>query len=144
MKVKVFNQSKNELPKYATAQSSGLDIRANLDQPIIIKSGCRALISTGLSLEIPQGYEAQIRARSGLALKHGITLANGIGTIDADYRGVIGVILINLSNAPYVVNGGDRIAQLVFSKVERIAFNLVAKLDTSIRGDGGFGSTGKA
>ena len=119
-----------------------MDLYANIDKPITIKPMERVLIPTGLYISIPVGYEAQVRARSGLAIKHGITLANGIGTIDSDYRGEIGVILINLGQEAYTINRGDRIAQLVIVKYERVEFELVSDLDSTERGEGGFGHTG--
>ncbi len=142
MKVKVVNKSKFDLPKYQTEGSAGLDLKANIDEPITLKPFDRALIPTGLYVSIPNGYEAQIRGRSGLALNHGITLANGIGTIDSDYRGEIKVILINLGNEPYTINTGDRIAQMVFMKYEKANFELVDELDETERGIGGFGHSG--
>lgn len=142
MKVKVVNKSKFHLPKYETEGSAGLDLKANIEEPITLKPLERALIPTGLYISMPRRYEAQIRARSGLALKHGITLANGIGTIDSDYRGEIKVILINLGNEPYTINTGDRIAQMVFMKYEKAEFELVDELDETERGQGGFGHSG--
>jgi dUTP pyrophosphatase len=143
MEVLILNKSKNELPAYETIASAGLDIRANLDEPITLKPFERKLIKTGLFLEIPVGYEAQVRPRSGLALKNGITVLNTPGTIDADYRGEIGVILINLSQENFEIQSGDRIAQLVFAKVEQAAWIKVETLSETERGEGGFGSTGK-
>lgn len=142
MKIKVVNKSDLPLPSYKTKGSSGMDLYANIDKPITIKPMERVLIPTGLYISIPAGYEAQVRARSGLAIKHGITLANGIGTIDSDYRGEIGVILINLGQEAYTINRGDRIAQLVIVKYERVEFELVSDLDSTERGEGGFGHTG--
>lgn len=142
MKIKVVNKSDLPLPSYNTKGSSGMDLYANIDKPITIKPMERVLIPTGLYISIPVGYEAQVRARSGLAIKHGITLANGIGTIDSDYRGEIGVILINLGQEAYTINRGDRIAQLVIVKYERVEFELVSDLDSTERGEGGFGHTG--
>lgn len=142
MKVKIINKSKNELPKYATADSAGVDLRANLDSPIKINPLERVLVPTGIHIGLPRGYEAQIRPRSGLALKFGITVLNTPGTIDADYTGEIKVILINLSNDIFVVSNGDRIAQMVINKYENAEFELVDKLDETERGDGGFCSTG--
>ncbi|GFN36462.1 dUTP diphosphatase [Tepidimicrobium xylanilyticum] len=142
MKIKVVNKSNFPLPSYKTKGSAGMDLYANLDESITIKPMERVLVPTGLYISIPNGYEAQIRARSGLALKHGITLANGIGTIDSDYRGEIGVILLNLSKEDYTINRGDRIAQLVIVKYERVEFEEVLSLDSTERGEGGFGHTG--
>lgn len=142
MKIKIVNKSDFPLPSYKTVGSAGMDLHANIDEPIVLKPLNRALIPTGLYISIPEGYEAQIRARSGMALKHGITLANGIGTIDSDYRGEIGVILVNLSNEEYIINKGDRIAQLVIAKYERVEFVEVDSLDETERGSGGFGHTG--
>lgn len=142
MEIKVVNKSPFPLPNYKTKGSAGMDLYANIDEPIVIKPLERVLMRTGLYISIPNGYEAQIRARSGLALKHGISLANGIGTIDSDYRGEIGVILINLSKEEYTINRGDRIAQLVVIKYERAKFIEVNALDSTDRGKGGFGHTG--
>jgi len=141
--IQIINNSSNTLPAYETSGSAGMDIRANLEEPVKLNSLQRALIPTGLFIELPHGYEAQIRPRSGLAIKHGITCLNAPGTIDSDYRGEIKVILINLGNLPHQVQHGDRIAQLVISKVERASFDLVQELNTSQRGQGGFGHTGK-
>ena len=144
MTVKIVNKSNNKLPDYATINSAGVDLRAELwDVDVkIIEPGERVLVHTGIYIELPEGYEAQIRPRSGLALKHGITVLNTPGTIDADYRGEIGVILINLGSEPYFLNNGDRIAQMVFSKYERAYFEVVDSLDETERGIGGFGHTG--
>jgi dUTP pyrophosphatase len=142
MKVKIINQSKHALPTYETSASAGLDVRANSDQPILIHPFERALVKTGLFLEIPLGYECQVRPRSGLALKKGITVLNSPGTIDADYRGEVGVILINLSQETVVIESGERIAQLIFAKVEQAEWNEVETLSETERGEGGFGSTG--
>ena len=142
MKIKIVNKSLFPLPSYRTSGSSGIDLYANIDESMILKPLERKLIPTGLYLSIPEGYEGQIRARSGLALKHGISLANGIGTIDSDYRGEVGVILVNLSQDEYVVNRGDRIAQLEFIKYEKVEFCEVENLDNTNRGPGGFGHTG--
>lgn len=142
MKIKMINTSKNELPKYETLGSSGMDLRANLDTPIIIKPLERVLVPTGLYLELPLGYEAQIRARSGLALKKGISLPNGIGTIDSDYRGEIKVILVNLGTEDVEISNGDRIAQMVIAKYERVEIEEVEELSDSERSTGGFGHTG--
>jgi dUTP pyrophosphatase len=141
--VQIVNKSHHPLPSYATIGSSGLDIRAFIDVPIILQPLERSLIPTGLYLSIPEHLEVQIRPRSGLAIKQGITCLNSPGTIDADYRGEIKVILINLSNAEQVISDGDRIAQMVFQTVEKANWNLVENLDTTQRGDGGFGHTGK-
>jgi dUTP pyrophosphatase len=142
MKINIINKSKFEIPKYMTEGSAGLDLQASLDAPVELKPLDRVLISTGLYLSIPRGYEGQIRGRSGLALKHGITLANGIGTIDSDYRGEIKVILVNLSNENYTINNGDRVAQLVFIKYVKSELIEVDDLDQTIRDDGGFGHSG--
>ncbi len=142
MEVKVVNKSSNSLPEYKTVGAAGLDLCAFLTEPIKINPLERALIPTGIYMEIPNGYEAQIRGRSGLALNHGITLANGVGTIDSDYRGEIKIILINLGNKPFVVNNGDRIAQMVFTKYERADFIVVDEISETTRGKNGFGHTG--
>lgn len=142
MKVKIINKSKNELPKYETKGSSGMDLRANLDESLIIKPLDRVLVPTGIFLEIPEGYEGQVRARSGLALKKGLSLPNGIGTIDSDYRGELKVILINLGKEDIAIENGDRIAQLVFIKYERAQIELVDELSSTDRSQGGFGHTG--
>lgn len=141
--VKIINQSNNPLPEYATLGSSGMDIRANLEEPMVLEPSARALVPTGLFVEIPLGYEIQIRPRSGLAIKQGITCLNTPGTIDADYRGEIKVILINLSSEPQTLQPGDRIAQMVLQKVEQIQWVPATELASSDRGAGGFGSTGK-
>ncbi len=143
MKVQIINRSKHSLPEYKTEDSAGMDLVANLDEEIVLKPLERKLISTGLHIALPSGYEAQVRPRSGLALKHGISVLNTPGTIDADYRGDIGVILINLSHEDFAVNDGDRIAQLVIAKHEKINFIEVEELSETDRGAGGFGSTGK-
>lgn len=142
MKVKIINQSKHLLPQYETQFSAGMDIRANIDTPIVLNPMERTLVKTGLFLELPQGSECQVRPRSGLALKKGITVLNSPGTIDADYRGEVGVILINLSNETFVIEDGERIAQLVFAKHEQAKFEVVDSLSETERGAGGFGSTG--
>jgi len=142
MIVKIINKSKNELPKYETLFSAGMDLRANLEESIVLKPSQRLVIKTGLFISLQQGYEAQIRPRSGLALKKGVTVLNSPGTIDADYRGEIGVILINLSDSDFEINTGDRIAQMIIAKHETIEWEAVDKLDESVRGDKGFGSTG--
>lgn len=143
LNVKVINKSKHDLPHYATAAAAGLDIRANIEAPITINSLERALVKTGIFMELPVGYEAQVRPRSGLAYKKGVTVLNSPGTIDADYRGEVGVILVNLSNEPFVIEDGERIAQLVIAKHEQISWQQVEVLEESDRGAGGFGSTGK-
>lgn len=143
LKVPIINTSSNELPAYATSGSSGMDIRAFITAPIQLTPLERTLVATGLFLEIPEGYEAQIRPRSGLAIKQGITCLNTPGTIDADYRGEIKVILINLSNEMQTIYNGDRIAQMVFQKVEQVELVLVDNINETVRGAGGFGSTGK-
>lgn len=143
---KVYNKSGNEIPSYATEQSAGVDLRASLDNPVDIEPGGRATIPTGLFVELPRGFEAQVRPRSGLAAKHGITVLNSPGTIDADYRGEICVILANLSGTIYTVSDGDRIAQMVFARYERVSFLQVdgqGELSDTGRGAGGFGHTGK-
>lgn len=143
MIIKIINKSDNALPSYATENSAGMDIRANLNKPITLAPLERTLIPTGLYMELPQGYEAQLRPRSGLALKQGITLLNTPGTIDADYRGEIGVILVNISNEPVSINHGDRICQMVIAKYEQANIREVAELSSTQRGTGGFGHTGK-
>ena len=142
MKINIINESGFDLPEYKTDGSAGLDLKASIDTSIELKPFERALIPTGLYISIPEGFEAQIRGRSGLALNHGISLANGIGTIDSDYRGEIGVILINFGNKPYVVNKGDRIAQMVFIKYAKVELIQVGKLDDTTRGKSGFGHSG--
>ena len=142
MNIKLINKSKHPLPQYATNQSAGVDLRANIDLPITLKPLQRALISTGLSIELPKGFEAQIRPRSGLAYKQGITVLNSPGTIDADYRGDIGVILINLSDVEVEIKDGERIAQMVIAKHEMVNFEESTELLATERGSGGFGHTG--
>lgn len=142
MKIQIVNKSKHELPSYATELSAGMDLRANIDEPITLLPMSRKLIPTGLHIALPEGYEAQVRPRSGLALKHGITVLNAPGTVDADYRGEIGVILANLSSIPFTVNDGERIAQMVIAKHEHAEWVLVQVLDETERGDGGYGHTG--
>ena len=142
MIVKIINKSKNELPKYETLFSAGMDLRASLEESFVLKPLQRLVVKTGLFISLKHGYEAQIRPRSGLALKKGITVLNSPGTIDADYRGEIGVILINLSDSDFEINTGDRIAQMIIAKHETIEWEAVDKLDDSVRGDKGFGSTG--
>lgn len=143
MKIKIVNQSKHPLPEYATDASAGVDLRANISETIVLKPLERTLIPTGLFLELPIGFEAQIRPRSGLAFKYGITVLNSPGTIDADYRGEIKVLLVNLSNENFQINDGDRIAQMVIAKHERALWQCVDSLEETARGAGGFGSTGK-
>lgn len=140
--VKIVNKSNNALPQYSTEQAAGMDIRANNPEPIVLAPLERKLIPTGLFMELPVGYEAQIRPRSGLAIKNGITVLNTPGTIDSDYRGEINVILVNLSNEPFTVNMGDRICQMVIAKHEQADFVQVSTLDDTERGNGGFGHTG--
>ncbi len=141
MKIKIINKSKHALPKYQTALSAGMDLYANIEESVTLKPLERKLISTGLLIELPQGFEAQIRPRSGLAIKNGITVLNTPGTIDADYRGEIGVILVNLSAEPFTINDGDRIAQMIIAKHETAVWEEVTELDKTDRGAGGFGST---
>ena len=143
MKIKVINKSKHELPSYATGAAAGMDLRANISEPIVLKSLERTLVATGLFIELPVGYEAQIRPRSGLAFKNGLTVLNSPGTIDADYRGEIKVILVNLSNEDFTINDGERVAQMVIAKHEQAEWQEVQVLEESTRGEGGFGSTGK-
>ena len=143
MIIDIVNISNNELPKYQTLLSAGMDLRAYLEDPIVLKPLQRVLVKTGLFISLHPGYEAQVRSRSGLALKKGISVLNSPGTIDADYRGEIGVILINLSDSDFMINTGDRIAQMVIAKHETISWKVVDELDDSLRGDKGFGSTGK-
>ncbi len=143
LEIKIVNRSRHPLPTYATALSAGMDLRANLEEEIVLKPLERKLIPTGLFIALPEGYEAQIRPRSGLAYKHGITVANAPGTIDADYRGEIKVILINLSNDTFTVRDGERIAQMIVAKHETVRWIPVEMLDDTERGKGGFGSTGK-
>ena len=140
--VRVVNKSGNELPRYSTPDSAGMDLRASLSEPVTLAPMQRALIPTGIYIALPQGYECQIRPRSGLALKHGVTVLNSPGTIDADYRGEIGVILVNLSDKPFVVNNGERICQMVVARYDRVAWQQVETLDETERGAGGFGHTG--
>lgn len=140
--IKIINTSDNNIPEYATPGSSGLDLRANLTEPITLQSLERRMIPTGLFLEIPIGYEAQVRPRSGLALKHGITCLNSPGTVDSDYRGEIKIILINLSKNEHTINHGGRIAQMVICKIEKALLQTAGQLETSLRGEGGFGHTG--
>ena len=142
MEIKVINKGRQPLPAYATPLSAGLDLRANIYQSIVLKPMERQLIGTGLYMALPAGYEAHVRPRSGLALKHGITVLNTPGTIDADYRGEVKVLLVNLSNEPFTINEGERIAQLVVAKHEHAEFVVVEQLDDTERGDGGYGHTG--
>lgn len=143
MKVRVINKSNNPLPAYETAGSAGMDMRAFIGEEIILNPLERKLIPTGLFIELPQGYEAQLRPRSGLAFKHGISLPNSPATIDSDYRGEIKVALINLSNEAFVIKNGDRIAQMIIARFEKVEFVAVEELNETQRGEGGFGSTGK-
>ncbi len=143
MEIKVLNRSAFPLPQYATEHSAGMDLRANTQESIVIKPLERVLVPTGLHIQLPEGYEAQIRPRSGLAIKHGIGIVNAPGTIDADYRGEIKIILVNLSNEEFVLNPGERIAQMVIAKYEKATLIDVPALDESARGEGGFGSTGR-
>jgi dUTP pyrophosphatase len=142
LSVRIVNKGKHPLPSYATEHSAGMDLRANLGTPVVLQPGQRALIPTGLFLELPEGTEAQVRPRSGLAFKHGITVLNAPGTIDADYRGEVGVLLINLGQEPFTVNDGERIAQMVMARYARASFAEVVDLAASERGAGGFGHTG--
>ena len=143
MKVKVINRSKHDLPRYETALSAGMDVKANLDEPIILKPLARALVPTGLFVELPAGYEMQVRPRSGLAAKYGLTVLNAPGTVDADYRGEVKVILANLSADEFVINDGERIAQLVVAQHSQVEWEEAEELSDTSRGAGGFGSTGK-
>src|SRR6185437_4268914 len=143
MKIKIINKSKHALPQYATEASAGFDVRANIDSPMVLKPLQRLLVPTALFIELPAGYEAQIRPRSGLAFKNGVTVLNSPGTIDADYRGEIKVILVNLSNETFVINDGERIAHMVIAKHENVEWKTVESLEETVRGEGGFGSTGK-
>ncbi len=142
MKIQIINKSKHALPQYATALSAGMDLRANIDTPILLKPMQRKLVPTGLYIALPEGFEAQIRPRSGLALKKGITLLNTPGTIDADYRGEVGVIVINLSEEDFIIEDGERIAQMVIARYEKAEWEEVEVLGETERGDGGFGHTG--
>jgi len=143
MEVKIINKSHHQLPAYETIQSAGMDLRANLEAPITLQPMQRCLVPTGLFMALPAGYEAQVRPRSGLAIKKGITVLNSPGTIDADYRGEICVILINLSQEPFIINDGERIAQMVISNYEQVEWKQVEVLDDTERGTGGFGHTGR-
>lgn len=142
VKIKIRNRSRHEMPAYATPLSAGLDLRANIDEPLTLQPLQRALVPTGLSMALPADYEAQVRPRSGLALKHGITVLNTPGTIDADYRGEVGIILINLSAEPFTIHDGDRIAQMVVARCEQAECVGVESLDDTERGSGGFGHSG--
>ena len=142
MKVKITNSSRWDVPAYATEGSAGVDLRANIDEPVTIAPLRRVIVPTGLRIALPKGTEAQVRPRSGLAAKHGITVLNTPGTIDADYRGEVGVILVNLSDREFVVNPGERIAQMILARYERFDWEVVEELDDTVRGEGGLGSTG--
>lgn len=142
MTVRIVNRSPFDNPAYATEDSAGMDLKANIDQPVVLAPLERAIVPTGISIELPSGFEAQIRPRSGLAAKHGISIVNSPGTIDADYRGEIKVILVNLSNEPFSVNPGERVAQMVVARYEKVQWQTVDELGESGRGEGGFGSTG--
>lgn len=143
MIVKIVNKSPFDTPAYATEYSAGMDLKASIEEPVILNSLERAMVPTGLFIELPEGYEAQIRPRSGLAAKHGISIVNAPGTIDADYRGEIKVILVNLSKEPFTIVPGERIAQMVIARFEKVQWNEVSELSETTRGEGGFGSTGK-
>ena len=143
VKVKIVNKGRQQLPAYATSQSAGMDLRANIEEPIELQPLERRLIPTGLFMALPDGYEAQVRPRSGLALKHGITVLNTPGTIDADYRGEVGVILVNLSNTPFTIEPGERVAQMVIAKYEQATLEEVEILDETERGAGGYGHSGR-
>ncbi len=143
MEIKIVNKSNHPLPHYGTEGAAGVDLRANITEPITLKPLERSLVKTGLFIELPIGYEAQVRPRSGLAYKHGLTVLNSPGTIDADYRGEIGVILVNLSNEEFTIENGERVAQMVIAKHEQAEWDLVEELSDTERGAGGFGSTGK-
>jgi dUTP diphosphatase len=142
VKIKIVNKGQQPLPTYATAQSAGMDLRANIDAPITLRPMERQLIPTGLHIALPEGFEAQVRPRSGLALKHGITVLNTPGTIDADYRGEVKVLLVNFSNTDFVINAGERVAQMVIARYEKVDFEQVIELDDTERGAGGYGHTG--
>lgn len=144
IEIKIINKSQHDLPSYETSGSAGMDLRANLESPIMLRPLQRTIVPTGLFMELPEGYEAQIRPRSGLAAKYGISVLNAPGTIDADYRGEVGVILINLSNQDFKIKNGERVAQMVIAKCEQIKWQTPSKLSETDRGTGGFGSTGKA
>lgn len=142
VRIKIVNKGQQPLPTYATAQSAGMDLRANIDAPITLRPMERQLIPTGLHIALPEGFEAQVRPRSGLALKHGITVLNTPGTIDADYRGELKVLLVNFSNTDFVINAGERVAQMVIARYEKVDFEQVIELDDTERGSGGYGHTG--
>lgn len=142
LKVKIINRGRQPLPTYATALSAGMDLRANIDEDVTLLPMQRQLVPTGLHIALPEGYEAQIRPRSGLALKHGVTVLNTPGTVDADYRGEIMVLLVNFSNEPFIVKDGERIAQMIVAKHEQVNFELTETLDETERGAGGYGHTG--
>lgn len=142
VKVKIINLSRHDMPRYSTPLAAGMDVRANLESPVTLAPLQRAIIPTGLRIELPAGYECQLRPRSGLAIKHGITLVNTPGTVDADYRGEIGVILINLSAEPFVINDGERICQMVVTQHSQVEWDTVEQLNDTDRGEGGFGHTG--
>ena len=142
VKIKIVNKGQQPFPTYATAQSAGMDLRANIDAPITLRPMERQLIPTGLHIALPEGFEAQVRPRSGLALKHGITVLNTPGTIDADYRGELKVLLVNFSNTDFVINAGERVAQMVIARYEKVDFEQVIELDDTERGAGGYGHTG--
>ena len=142
MEVKIINRSHHQLPAYATPLSAGMDLRANIYEPIVVQPLKRVLVPTGLFMALPEGYEAQVRPRSGLALKHGLTVLNSPGTIDADYRGEVCVILANLSDQPFTINDGERVAQMVVARHERVEWQVVDELDDTERGAGGFGHSG--
>jgi len=143
MTIKVIYTGKHELPQFETSHSAGMDLRANIEAPIVLEKGARALVATGIKLALPDGYEAQIRPRSGLAYKHGITVLNSPGTIDADYRGDVGVLLINHGNDAFIIEDGMRVAQMVVAQYTQFTWDTVNDLDDTSRGEGGFGSTGK-
>jgi len=143
MKIRIVNKSKHDLPSYSTVFSAGMDLKADLDKPRVLKSGERDLVPTGLFIELPFGYEAQIRPRSGLAIKNGITVLNTPGTIDSDYRGEIGIIMINLSDQDFIINDGERICQMIIARHETIEWEETDELNETVRGEGGFGHTGK-
>ena len=142
IKIKIINRSGNELPSYGTPSAAGMDVRACLEHPLVLQPMQRALVPTGLRVQLPQGYEMQLRPRSGLALKHGISLVNTPGTVDADYRGEIGIILINLSSEPFVINDGDRVCQMVIGPYTHVTWEPVDRIDETVRGDGACGHTG--
>ena len=143
MKVRIVNKSNHRLPAYSTSLSAGMDLKANIDEPMLLKPLERTLVPTGIYMALPEGYEAQIRPRSGLAAKYGITVLNSPGTVDADYRGEVKVILVNLSSEPFLINPGERIAQMIVARYEKVDWEEVRSLDDTERGEGGFGSTGR-